>query len=359
MESTKILLDYHRRMLDDAVRTEAFRRAIAAVVRPGDAVVDVGTGTGILACFACAAGARRVYAIEVGQIVEMARATVAENGWADRVTFLPRDSRRVEVPERADVVVSETLGGMGVEENIVEIMADARRRFLKPGGRLIPSRVQVFVAPASVEETYARLTWPSAERCGVRFSLMRHLSLNTPHRVWLSPSALLGPPVSLYDLDLGTADRLPERTSLELPADREGVCHGVAAWFSAYDGNELLVSNSPDRPSTHWGQMFLPVAEPCRLEAGGRLALSVRVFPTRNEIFFEWSGAFFPVKGHDSAPGPSFTHSNLHLVPPWQGLDLATKQAIAAAARRGSKLLAVLTSLNLRRSSTATPTRNE
>ncbi|HHW13683.1 MAG TPA: methyltransferase domain-containing protein, partial [Firmicutes bacterium] len=259
MQLTKILLDYHRRMLGDDLRTEAFRRAIAAAVRPGDVVVDVGTGTGVLACFACAAGARRVYAIESGQILEAARAVVAENGFTDRVTFLARDSRRARLPERADVVVSETLGSLGVEENIAEILADARRRFLKPGGRLIPSRVQTFVAPVSLEEEYARLTWPSGERYGLRFSLLRRLFVNTPYRLPVPPAALLGPPLLLYDLDLTAAECLPDQAETELPFVREGLCHGVAAWFTAYAGGEPLITTAPDQPATHWEQLFLPV----------------------------------------------------------------------------------------------------
>lgn len=333
MEKTKILLDYHRRMLADDLRTEAFRRAIAAVVRPGDVVVDLGTGTGVLACFACLAGARRVYAVESGQILEVARATVAENGFADRVVFLPRDSRRARLPERADVVVSETLGGMGVEENIVEIMADARRRFLAPGGRLIPSRVRVFAAPVSLPDIYARHTWPEGERHGLRFGLLRRLFVNTPWRITAEPAALLGPPALLYDLDLGAAERLPERVEAVLTARRAGLCHGWVAWFSAAAGEEPLVDTSPGCPPTHWGHIFFPVAEPAPLEEGGHLDLRLQAVPTRNEVLFLWSGEFFSRKG-EPVTG-SFTHSNLQLVPPWQGVDLEQKLAMASLLRGG------------------------
>ena len=48
--------EVHRSMICDRVRPEAFRRAIDAVVRPGDIVLDVGAGSGILSLFAARAG---------------------------------------------------------------------------------------------------------------------------------------------------------------------------------------------------------------------------------------------------------------------------------------------------------------
>src|SRR5439155_8260682 len=49
----------HVQMLDDRPRTEAFIAALRDAVRPDDVVVDLGTGTGVLALCAAEAGARR------------------------------------------------------------------------------------------------------------------------------------------------------------------------------------------------------------------------------------------------------------------------------------------------------------
>ena len=87
----------HIRMLADNIRVEAYRRAIFKTVRKGDRVVDIGTGTGILAFFALQAGARRVYAIETGPIIEVAKKTARDNGFSDRIDFIQQDTIKADI----------------------------------------------------------------------------------------------------------------------------------------------------------------------------------------------------------------------------------------------------------------------
>ena len=81
-------LDFHRSMLVDEERCLTFMRAILNRVRPGDIVLDIGSGTGILTLFACLAGARHVYAVEQDSVIEVARRICRENGFEERVTFV-------------------------------------------------------------------------------------------------------------------------------------------------------------------------------------------------------------------------------------------------------------------------------
>jgi predicted RNA methylase len=106
-------IEVHRTMLCDRVRTEAFRRAIDSVVRPGDVVLDVGAGTGILSLFAARAGAERVYAVERTTVAVLAQELAAANGVAEVVQVIHGDLRDIDLPERVDVIVSEWLGGSG------------------------------------------------------------------------------------------------------------------------------------------------------------------------------------------------------------------------------------------------------
>ena len=138
--------EVHRTMICDRVRTEAFRRAIDSVVRPGDIVLDVGAGSGILSVFAARAGAARVYAVERTSAAVLARELAAANGVAEIVRVIHGDVMDVELPERADVIVSEWLGGFGIDEGMLVPVIVARDRWLRPGGVMIPGLVMAWAA---------------------------------------------------------------------------------------------------------------------------------------------------------------------------------------------------------------------
>jgi precorrin-6B methylase 2 len=136
-------IEMHIELLDDEARTQAYLAAIRANVRPGDVVVDLGTGNAVLAMAAARAGASRVWAIEASTFAEVAEQIIRANGLADRITVLRGWSNQIELPERADVLVSEIIGNDPMDEGVLRYVPDAVRRFLKPGGRILPNRIAV------------------------------------------------------------------------------------------------------------------------------------------------------------------------------------------------------------------------
>ena len=138
--------EVHRTMICDRVRTGAFRRAIDSVVRPGDIVLDVGAGSGILSVFAARAGAARVYAVERTSAAVLAEELAAANGVGEIVQVIHGDVTDIELPERVDVIVSEWLGGFGIDEGMLVPVIVARDRWLKPGGVMIPRLVMAWAA---------------------------------------------------------------------------------------------------------------------------------------------------------------------------------------------------------------------
>ena len=128
------------------MRNEAFKRALAAVIKPGETTVaDIGAGTGLLALMAAKLGAREVFLYEAAEVAGVA-AKVLKANRARNCHLLPCHSTEMVDPPKVDLVVSETLGNYPFEENIIETLNDARRRFLKPGGSLIPRRLEQLVS---------------------------------------------------------------------------------------------------------------------------------------------------------------------------------------------------------------------
>lgn len=108
-------------------RTDALRQAIFEYVKPGDVVVDIGTGSGILAIFACQTGTKKVYAIERDPIIKIAKQLAKSNNFEDKISFIYEDSRYVKLPQKADVIISETIGVTEFEEEILSILLDAKK----------------------------------------------------------------------------------------------------------------------------------------------------------------------------------------------------------------------------------------
>src|SRR5271169_3779806 len=124
-------------MIADRARTGAYFEALRTVIRPGAVVMDIGTGPGIMAVHACQLGAKRVYAIEPGEVIQVAREIAAANHCADKIEFFEDVSTNVTIPVRADVIVSDLRGVLPFYAQHIPSIADARRRFLAPGGKLI------------------------------------------------------------------------------------------------------------------------------------------------------------------------------------------------------------------------------
>ena len=274
-KSPAAALDYHRSMLADGERTGVLRRAISATVKPGDKVLDLGCGTGILACFACLAGAKRVYAIESEPIIELAKSVCTVNGFAERIVFINAPSTRVQLPEHVDVVVTETIGNMALEEGILGWTLDARRRFLRPGGILIPRALTLFACPVELPRAYASVSDWDDIYDGLDFTSARRLAAHNPAWLEIPTDACLAEPPALGRIDLMTHEGESFSARTCVTATRSGVCHGLGVWFHTELTATESVTNAPPRSCPSWQNGFLPLELPLRVHAGDELALEL------------------------------------------------------------------------------------
>src|SRR5512138_362633 len=276
-----VQLDEHRQLLADRKRVDALSRAIAAIVTPGDIVLDVASGTGILGLLACRAGASRVYCIEQTGIIEVARELARANGFADRMHFVMAHSSWAEIPESVDVIVCDQIGHFGFEAGIVEMIADVRSRFLKSGGRIMPAAVTLHVAPIELATLRNDLKFWTTPFAGLDMSPGRSVAVNSGHPTSLSSSALLGPSAPVCVIDLATVVDAPMRFTRDLIADREGTLDGIGGWFVADLGAGVTMTNAPGDPGRiDRRNVVFPVDPPVDVRPGDNVEVSMRIRPS-------------------------------------------------------------------------------
>ncbi len=277
-------LSYHSGLVLDPHRMDAYERAIRALVRPGDVVLDVGTGTGILAMLAARRGAR-VHAVESMPVADLARALVAHNGLADRVTVHRADLRRLPPVEPVDVIIGDFLGAYLVDDLMLPVV-EAAGRWLKPGGRWCPGRVRLWLAPADVAVREVEV-W-RAPFYGVDLAPVLAPALAECHRVDVVPSVLLAASQVFHDFvppgPLGACAR-----TLAFTAARDGHLRGLLGWFEANLAPDVTLSTAPGL-QTHWGQYLFPVP-PIEVAAGDRIECHLALEGEPEELAWRWSGA--------------------------------------------------------------------
>jgi predicted RNA methylase len=274
-------------MLNDRRRTAAFLAGVAEVVRAGDIVVDIGTGMGVLAVAAAKAGAAHVYAIESGAMATVARDVFAMNGVADRITVVQGWSTEVQLPVRADVLVSEIIGDDPWGERVLEITRDARKRLLKPAARMVPAAMQVFGLPVAVPHTEWVSRTVGAETLenwhhwyGIDFRPLADMARQIVSPQWYVKSSvalgwtILSEPVLLADIDFKNPDEATFDRSVSVTAIAGGECNGLLVYFDLTLSAATTLSTHPNCTDTsNWRSPVFLFGEPLRVKPGDRFMI--------------------------------------------------------------------------------------
>jgi protein arginine N-methyltransferase 1 len=271
-------IDGYGKMILDKSRTNAYADALRAVVRDGSVVLDIGTGTGILAFLACRFGARKVYAIEPGDVIQLARQAAAANGFADRIEFIHEMSTRVDLREKVDVIVAEIHGVLPAFEKSLMSIMDARERFLAPGGRLIPQKETLWAALVHAPDAYADVV-EAWENNGYEFDfrVIRNVEVNNWRRLKSGGNPLVSEPRCWATLDYRTLSNPNISGRVAWTIDGVTTVHGLVLWFDCELTDGIGFSNSPASPTKQiFGQAFFPWSRPVELSPGDEVAAQFR-----------------------------------------------------------------------------------
>ncbi|KAK1312225.1 Protein arginine N-methyltransferase PRMT10 [Acorus calamus] len=308
---------YHQKeMLSDRVRMDAYYNSVFKNRHhfDGKTVLDVGTGSGILAIWCAKAGARRVYAVEATKMTEHARQLIKANRVENIVEVIEGSMEDVVLPEKVDVIISEWMGYFLLRESMFDSVICARDRWLKPDGVMYPSHARMWMAPIRTGLGEQKMSdfelsmgdWESfidetEQQYGVDMSVLtkpfheEHVRYYLKTSLWsnLNPHQIIGKPVIIKEIDCLTATvddikafSVKVSSSITMEKTRLG---GFAGWFDVHfrgnsnnPGHDIELTTAPStNHSTHWGQQIFLVHPPRCVDDGDNITVSFSMSRSR------------------------------------------------------------------------------
>jgi len=254
----------HEKMLSDVVRVDTYHAAIQRHVKPGDVVVDLGTGTGILSIFAAKRNPKTVYAIDHSEVISMAR-TIAKKNNAGNIQFIQLNSRSFTPNEQVDVILHEQIGDDLFDENMIENILDLKQRVLKKSGKVLPGKFELFLEPVSLRTGYKVAHIWENNIHGVDYTFLknsdaiRKYKTSDYHLRFIPPSAfghfLCEPlPILTFDLnEMNDISEIPQTIDVSRTITRAGTMDGMCLYLRAIFDSDISFDTSPTSTATHWG----------------------------------------------------------------------------------------------------------
>jgi protein arginine N-methyltransferase 1 len=286
-------LHFYGQMLADAVRMDAYAEALRRAVKPDSIVLDLGCGPGLFALLACKLGARRVYAVEPDNAINIAREAAVANGFADRIEFFQNLSTEITLREPATIIISDLRGVLPWFQQHIPAIIDARDRLLAPGGVLIPRSDTLWAAVVEAEDEHGKIVGPWADN---KFHLDLSAGVtritNTWRKTRIRAEELLTEPVRWATLDYYTVSNPDISAELSWRATRTGTAHGVAVWFDADLSEGIGFSNRPGAVGLIYGIGFFPFPRPAPVKEGESIRLKLRADFVQGDYVWRWDTDF-------------------------------------------------------------------
>lgn len=278
-------------MLKDKRRNMAYYKALHD--NPSDivdkVVLDVGTGTGILAIMAVKAGAKKVYAVEISDMHKCANELIKGNNVSDKIKLINGNIREIELPEKVDVIISEWMGTILINEGMLDDIVYARNKFLKEGGKIFPTQCNICIAllgKNTYTDDYTKF-WDQQDYFGVDFSSLKQHTIDnfvdTEHMInYKVDPKHIASNVYKYGIDLTTVseeDLKQINVKFELIANQDVDASGLSCWFDAiFNGTnkKIKFSTSPFKPLTHWGQSIWSFKNEIKVKRNDKINVEIK-----------------------------------------------------------------------------------
>lgn len=283
-------------------RTSAYARALETNIVPGAVVLDIGCGPGILSFLACRAGAAKVYAVEPDDIVQLARETAADNGFLDRIKFIQALSTEIDLPQRVDGIVTDIHGVLPLYGKSTISILDARDRFLKPDGWIIPRRETIWAALTCCPSLHSSLidTWETEYRFD--FTKARLQATNGFRATRLKVDDMVVPPQRWAVLDYKQLHDQNVKGEMSWIVDRIVTAHGVCVWYDSETAEGAGFSNSPAARGEHvYRHAFFPWPEALELNAGDQVKIGLRADFVDPDYVWSWNTQVTNDSGREKA----------------------------------------------------------
>jgi predicted RNA methylase len=246
-------------MVRDTLRNIAYRQVIQQRVG-GKIVVEIGPGSRMFMTLMCVeAGARLVYAIEASETAyHKAQVLVVQAGVQEKVVLIPGWSTAVDIPELADVCLSELIGPIGNAEGASRSLNNAKR-FLKSDGVMIPAGCLTWVSPVSKPPNGYDAPWLAElvhamaglvyEKVGSEFPFTRHVIYNFPQQNLIAPAQVFEEMWFDYPHTPEVCD-----TTLSFSVQEATVFDGLLIWIHLMVDRQMVI-DALDK--TNWAPVYV------------------------------------------------------------------------------------------------------
>lgn len=276
---TSEVVPWHFPMMNDTVRNDAYEKALKSALQKGGVVLDIGSGSGLLAMMAARHGATRVITCEeVSMVAEKAKVIIQRNGFSDQIQVINKLSTNlvagIDYPERADILVTEIFDNGLLGENALVAIDHARKHLLKPNAQLIPSGVRVYAMCIESSEIYKNHRVETVSNFDLspfnQFTSYNYIGYHLAKTDYQALSAT----TSIFDFDF-QKDPENESALIEFEITTSGTCHAVAFWYELQLDHETIISTAPHLPQLScWKQAVQLLAQPQPLTKGQSFKLT-------------------------------------------------------------------------------------